>query len=86
MERRMGRCRRRIFLRLDEALHNKLKNQGCVQKSNNAESVGECQPRVCFETLGLELLEEIARNPGWVARLRGQKTPTQLLQSCVLYK
>ena len=33
-------------------LHQKSKIHGCVQESSNAESVGQYQPRVCFETLG----------------------------------
>jgi hypothetical protein len=49
------------------------KIRGCIQKSSNAESVGECQPRVCLETLGSEMPEEISRNPEGVGRLRGQQ-------------
>jgi hypothetical protein len=38
---------------------------------NNAESVRQFQPRVCFETLGSRMPEEIVRNPEGVARRRG---------------
>jgi hypothetical protein len=30
----------------------KVENSQMYAKSSNAESVGQCQPRVCFETLG----------------------------------
>jgi hypothetical protein len=34
---------------------------------NNAESVGEFQPRVCFETLGVRMPQETLRNSEGVA-------------------
>ena len=39
----------------------------------NAESVGQCEPRVCFETLGSNITVEIVRNPEGVARLAVNK-------------
>jgi hypothetical protein len=39
----------------------------------NAESVGQCQPRVCFETLGSKMPGQIVRNPEGVARLAVNK-------------
>ena len=47
---------------ITKALHKKSKLQGCAQESSNAESVGQCQPRVCFETLGGKMPGEIVRN------------------------
>src|SRR5258705_12073734 len=69
-----------------KALDTKSKIHGCVQKPGNAESVGQCQPRVCFETLGSKMPGEIVRNPERVARLCGKQTPAQLLQSCAFEK
>jgi len=41
-----------------------------LRKASNAESVGQCQPRVCFETLGTKMHREIVRNPD-LSGLRG---------------
>ena len=54
---------------------------------NNAESVGKFQPRVCFETLGSKVAQEILRNSeGSCEEFCGYETATQLLQSCVFEK
>jgi hypothetical protein len=40
-----------------------------LSQMNNAESVREFQPRVCFETLGAKTDQEIVHNPEGVASL-----------------
>jgi hypothetical protein len=50
-------------------LHTEAKIQLVRPKWCNAEGVRQCQPRVCFETLGSNCLREIIRNPERVAVL-----------------